>query len=257
MHPWFDNPEGKVRYVQVEKPYGRVLIGSDPRDGMPWELASKIHAFINVSDSPGTLSYIDHVSLPEGYNPAHHWYPVSELGYWGLGVFYWAAKLFEHYLYNQHHTTVYVHCHAGAHRSPLITALCLFAYRRYATLEEACAAVGRPLLIDTFFNDIKWGCISPYTIRMLRLMRQDTIVSRYALSGVYAELCTNHDVPRHKLFRNRMSMRPQQEEEATELNRQELLEALRYLSRDLPESDMRHSVDWNEKEEFLPSPLFD
>lgn len=65
---------------------------------------------MNVSCSPCAYFY---PAFPGQYM---HWYPVNEMGEWSYGYFYWLKKVLDFHYEAGH--TVYLHCAAGAYRSP-------------------------------------------------------------------------------------------------------------------------------------------
>lgn len=63
---------------------------------------------INVSDTPG----------PKLGQAGYYWYPINEISNWGYGPFYWSKKILDKHIGQS--DKILVHCHAGAHRSPMI-----------------------------------------------------------------------------------------------------------------------------------------
>ena len=116
MKKWHDYEENKIRGYWCKAPYDNIFIGCDPCDGMTLEFANKFTAFINVNDTPCNL-----------FEPLSHqkvyWYPLNEMGYWGYAPFFWFKKIIEHYSFKHNcniakKPEIYVHCAAGAYRSP-------------------------------------------------------------------------------------------------------------------------------------------
>lgn len=108
--PWNWADKNYISYYQMKPPYDNVYIGSDPRDGMTPEFANSFDAIVNVSCTPSA------VFEPSKCGQAMYWYPVNECGKWNLGYLYWLKKVMDHH-YNKDHK-IYLHCHAGAYRSP-------------------------------------------------------------------------------------------------------------------------------------------
>jgi len=77
---------------------------------MTEETAKQFDAIVNVSCSP--CAYF-HPAFP---GQAMHWYPVNEMGQWNYGYFYWLVKVLDFHYKKGH--KIYLHCHAGAYRSP-------------------------------------------------------------------------------------------------------------------------------------------
>jgi len=172
---WYDAPEDHVhgRWMKVE-PYNRVFIGCDPTDGMTRATVEKFDAFVNVSDSE-----CESLTPYPGKNQHYLWYPINEIGYWGLGAFFWSIKVLDPLV--QQGKTIYHHCHAGAHRSPMT----FFVYLLYKghTMVEANKIMWGDRSIDErwmFFRDILDGHISPFLFTMLESMRRQPT---YSLMG--------------------------------------------------------------------------
>lgn len=64
---------------------------------------------LNVSDTPG----------PKLGQAGYYWYPINEVSNWGYGPFYWSKKILDKHCFPKQ-DKILVHCHAGAHRSPMI-----------------------------------------------------------------------------------------------------------------------------------------
>jgi len=114
---WFEHPQDEVRGFYLKEPYSRIFIGCDPRDGMTKESADSFDAFINVSDTACTTFE------PSKPGQQMHWYPVNEGGLWNLSYLYWLKTVMDHHFDAGHR--IYLHCHAGAYRSPSAAVLWL------------------------------------------------------------------------------------------------------------------------------------
>ncbi len=114
---WCSAEKTGVSTYTLKFPYNNVVVGSDPRDGMTREYADSFDAIVNVSDSIG--------SLFEPSNPSQrtYWYPVNEIGRWNMSFIYWLKKILDHHHELGHR--IYLHCHAGAYRSPSTAVLWL------------------------------------------------------------------------------------------------------------------------------------
>lgn len=124
---WFKSPVQRAHPRKCAPPYDKIHIGCDPVDGFTEENAKKFDAIINVSCSPCAYFY---PAYPGQYM---HWVPINEMGYWGLAPFYWFKKVMDFHHSKGHR--VYVHCHAGAYRSPTFVVYWLMSLG--LTLDEA------------------------------------------------------------------------------------------------------------------------
>lgn len=124
---WFEHSENQVDPYQLAAPYDNIWVGPDPLDGMTPETAKSYNAVINVSDSPCA------VFEPSYPGQAMHWYPVNEIGRWNLSYLFWLKRVLD-YHHEQGHK-IYLHCHAGAYRSP--SAAVLWLQSRGHSPEEA------------------------------------------------------------------------------------------------------------------------
>lgn len=127
---WCESPQTEARFRQMAAPYDNIYVGSDPTDGMTPEDATSFQVFLNVSDSE--CNYFD--PLP---GQRMHWTPINELGYWSYAPFFYVKKVLDHH-YNRGEK-IYLHCHAGAHRSPMM-AMC-WLLSRGITVKEAARLV--------------------------------------------------------------------------------------------------------------------
>lgn len=107
---WFEHEKNIAAGFKLKPPYDRIIIGCDPRDGMTKETADSFDVYINVSDSICTTFE------PSRPGQFMHWYPVNECGLWNLSYLYWLKTVMDFH-YDAGHR-IYLHCHAGAYRSP-------------------------------------------------------------------------------------------------------------------------------------------
>jgi hypothetical protein len=124
---WYSRDKNGVSVYQLKEPYENVYIGSDPRDGMTEETARSFDAIVNVSDTPGVLFE------PSFSEQRVYWYPVNEVGRWNLSYLFWLKKIMDHHHFKGH--KIYLHCHAGAYRSP--SAAILWLQSRGHSAQEA------------------------------------------------------------------------------------------------------------------------
>ena len=107
---WYNQLETKAKYRRMCDPFGNIYIGTDPTDGFTKKDADFFDAIVNVSDSECAYFY------PSKPDQKMHWFPINECGYWGYASFYYIKKVLDWH-YDQGHN-IYLHCHAGANRSP-------------------------------------------------------------------------------------------------------------------------------------------
>lgn len=176
---WYDAPEDQVHGRWMRDPFKNVFIGCDPTDGMSKHTVEKFDAFVNVSCSEcETLT-------PYPGKPQHYlWYPINEVGYWGMGPFFWTIKVLDPLLAQG--KTIYHHCHAGAHRSP-ITFFVYLLYKGYSMVDASkimwgTKENGKPGIDERMmlFRDILDGHISPFIFSFLEGMRRQP---SYSLMG--------------------------------------------------------------------------
>jgi len=127
---WCDSDHDYARFHPLAEPFGNIFVGSDPSDGMTRETAQSFDVFLNVSDSPS--NYFDGL---EGQRM--HWTPISEMGYWGYAPLYFCKMVLDHHYKKK--DRVYVHCHAGAHRGPMMAMCWLLSNGK--TLKEAARII--------------------------------------------------------------------------------------------------------------------
>ena len=112
----------------MPKPYDNIFIGSDPRDGQTKDWADQFDAIVNVSCTEGALFE------PSRPDQRTYWYPLNEGAEWSYAYFFMMFKIIDHHY--RKWDKIYIHCHAGAYRSPSIFRNWLIACEN-KTLEEA------------------------------------------------------------------------------------------------------------------------
>jgi hypothetical protein len=123
---------------------------------------------MNVSDE-GPYGSID---IPK---KIIHWCPINEFGYWGYHTFFWTVRVLDEAI--EYDKRIYLHCHAGAHRSPMIGYLYLRSLGH--SPEEAIAlfdekfAIGERTnwLEETFQNDVEYGRIPADVVQFMKDVR--------------------------------------------------------------------------------------
>jgi hypothetical protein len=48
----------------------------------------------------------------------YYWYPINEISKWGYAPFFWSKKILDYHTNSK--DSIFLHCAAGAHRSPMI-----------------------------------------------------------------------------------------------------------------------------------------
>jgi len=136
----------------------------------PGEL-DKYNFFVNVSDDePYQMNKPD---------TEVHWFPVNEFGYWTYQPFYWITRLMDRAV--EEKKDVYLHCHAGAHRSPMMGYLYLRSLghnpdEAFKLLEEGWkvgADVTKNWLEETFLNDVEYGRIPEDVVQFMKDVRNN------------------------------------------------------------------------------------
>ncbi len=119
------------------------------------EILDAYNVIINVSDDPAYDV--------DKNGPKIHWHPINEFGYWTYQPFYWIVHTLNHYI--KERCRIYVHCHAGVHRSPMISYLYVRSLGK--SPEEAYAMLDEPLALGhsgnwleaVFQSDVEAGRI--------------------------------------------------------------------------------------------------
>jgi hypothetical protein len=169
MTKWYQQEKDEVRGFYLNAPYDKIFIGCDPKDGMTQKSADHFDVFMNVSDSA--------CSTFEPSRPGQHmhWYPVNEMGQWNLSYVFWLKTILDHH-YAQGHR-IYLHCHAGAYRSP--SAAILWLLSRGHTRSEACFILKeRSQYIYKMWED--HGNVHPLTFRVFEEMNKHP---KWSLAG--------------------------------------------------------------------------
>jgi hypothetical protein len=109
---WYEHKEVGVRGSWCLEPYGNIFIGSYPMDGATKEWADQFDAVVNVSCNHSTLFE------PSRPDQRTYWYPVNECGEWSYAYFALMFKILDYHHGKKH--KIFVHCAAGAYRSPSI-----------------------------------------------------------------------------------------------------------------------------------------
>ncbi len=110
---WFEQDENGVQATRLSVPYEKIVVGSWPNDGMNRKLAESFEIYMNVS--PTNNYQFGPKPKPE---TDFRWFPLKETGFWGYEVFYWSKKILDDAF--EKNKNVYLHCEAGANRSPCI-----------------------------------------------------------------------------------------------------------------------------------------
>ncbi len=116
---WFEHETDEAKGYWLKPPYDKVYVAPDPHDGLTKASADSFDAFVNVSDSE--CAYFE----PSRPGQHMHWYPVNESGRWNLSYLFWLKKVLDYHHEKGHR--VYLHCHAGAYRSPSAAVLWLIS----------------------------------------------------------------------------------------------------------------------------------
>lgn len=125
--PWYDQPKNFARWYALKPPYDSIHVGCDPGDGMTKATADFYDAIVNVSSTKCATF------APSRPDQRTYWFPLIELGRWPIVYLLWLKEVLDFHYAKGH--KVYLHCHAGAFRSPS-TAL-LWLQSRGHTPEEA------------------------------------------------------------------------------------------------------------------------
>ncbi len=186
--PWWDRDANGVRAEKMSTPYENVYIGTDPRDGLKKETAESFDVFINVADSPSVIF--------EPYPHKRHytyWFPINEMGYWSHSSFYGAIKALDFHIRAGH--KIYLHCHAGAHRSPLVFLVYLL-YEGKTILEASEILMPySPLTMGKkFVSSVKKGHIPNTIFLFLQKMRENPHSSiQDLMNPLYPEMYDDFD----------------------------------------------------------------
>lgn len=211
---WFKYDENRIRRRQMPEPYSNIWIGSDPTDGMTKETADSFDAIINVSCTECAFFY------PSNPKQKMYWYPINESGHWGYGVFFFTKKILD--FHHKKGDKIYLHCHAGIHRSPTIFIWWLVS-QGHSVEEAICIELGskatperiKELQEEEYFDYKIWSDrdegIIPYKLeKMYKRMqkKQDMSLAEVLLHGGPIDrsievLCMGHQVRVEHLRRMR------------------------------------------------------
>lgn len=115
--PWYDQPKTFVTPFQLRAPYDNVWVGEDPGDGMTKEYADQWDAIVNVSSTKCATFE------PSRPDQRTYWFPIIEMGRWPIVYLLWLKEVMDFHHSKGH--KIYLHCHAGAYRSPSTAVLWL------------------------------------------------------------------------------------------------------------------------------------
>ena len=166
--------------ITYKVPSLKLEIGDHPiiyADHEPESRVDKYESIFNFSDEP-----------PYGINKkAHpetevHRHPINEFGYWTYQPFFFMVHLMDDAVARDRN--VYVHCHAGAHRSPMMTYLYLRSLgnspdEAYALFDDKYVVLGEKSnwLEETFQNDVEYGRIPADIVEFMKDVRKNKDIS--------------------------------------------------------------------------------
>lgn len=111
-----------------------------------------------------------------------YWHPINEFGYWTYQPFYFFTILMDKAI--ERKDNIYVHCHAGAHRSPMMVYLYLRSLgnspdEAYKLFEDNYVVIGDSFnwLEDTFQNDVEYGRIPEDIVEFMQYVRKNKNMS--------------------------------------------------------------------------------
>jgi hypothetical protein len=112
---------------------------------------------INVAD------YVD-TFFGSRANRFYYWYPINEISKWGYAPFFWSKKILDYHTNRK--DTIFIHCAAGAHRSPMILVAWLKILRlRDDQIEGYC-----PDCLAIWDHDVANGTIPADLMTMYNVM---------------------------------------------------------------------------------------
>jgi hypothetical protein len=113
---------------------------------------------VNVADTPCAIPDFQAEGIPA------YWFPIVEFAYWGYTPFFATLRVAE--MYYEKKKNILIHCHQGAHRSPIVAYTIL---RALGTSEEdAATQLEYPELTRILARDIKKGRIPEDIIEFLQ-----------------------------------------------------------------------------------------
>lgn len=172
---WCRRRKTKARGYKLSPPYDNVFIGCDPNDGMTRKVADSFDVYVNVADSPCNTFE------PSYPGQVMRWYPVNEMGRWNLSYLYWLKKVMD--FHHDRGDRIYLHCHAGAYRSP--SAALLWLQSRGLTPTQARKIVRErgPTIYKIWENH---GNVPDLKDKLFKSMRKHPT---WGLSGNLNEAC--------------------------------------------------------------------
>jgi len=129
-------------------------------------------AVVNVSDSPCATFDYQKVGIPS------FWFPINEIAHWGHSPFFGTLRVFDKYYDGR---AVFLHCHAGANRSPSI-AYAILLSKGYSP-EEAEESIGYQNLSKVFQRNIDRKHIPTNIIEFLKKAEEQRF-STISLYGI-------------------------------------------------------------------------
>lgn len=149
----------------------KIDIGSHPTANSVFPIREgeldKYNVFLNVSDD-----------VPYMMTAETHWFPINEFGYWTYQPFYWLVRLMDKAV--KENNNIYLHCHAGMHRSPMMGYLYLRSLgnspdEAFSKFHDTMVLVGdanKNWLEETFQNDVEYGRIPADVVEFMKDVRK-------------------------------------------------------------------------------------
>jgi hypothetical protein len=164
--------------INYKIPKFNIEIGSHPEDKI---FNADIHlenydVILNVSDNPVYGLNID--------TPKIYWFPINEFGSWSYSAFYWFTNLMDFYI--KENKKIYIHCLAGAHRSPIITYIYFRSiYNEQETLDlfdfKSLIGEKKNWFEEVLINDINAGRIPEDVVEFIKDIRNNKELSMMSL----------------------------------------------------------------------------
>jgi len=114
---------------------------------------------VNVADTPCATDLFQAEGIPS------YWFPICEFAYWGYTPFFATLRMMEYHYTGE--KPILIHCHQGAHRSPIVAYTILRAFGR--TPLEAETELEYKGLTEIFERDIKKERIPADIIEFLQM----------------------------------------------------------------------------------------
>lgn len=175
--------------INYQFPEYKIDIGNHPNmQKNKQEILDAYNVIINVSDDP---AYDVDKS-----GPKIHWHPINEFGYWTYQPFFWIVHTLNYYI--KERSKIYVHCHAGVHRSPMISYLYVRSLGK--SPEETYSMLEEPLAIhksgnwleDVFQSDVESGRIPEDIVEFMQDVHKHPDKSMMSIMNLRKKL----DLPR-------------------------------------------------------------